>query len=81
VDAGGYKEVALPGGEDGPLKNAALDGNWHTITVRVSNGGYVSSVDGNAIFAGPMPGSCTQGLFLRLWRSDVEFRDLSVTKS
>ena len=81
VDSGGYKDVALPdGSETGQLQDATLDNNWHTISVRVSNGAYVSSVDGHAIFAGPMPGSCTQGVFIRLWRTDVEFRDLSVTR-
>lgn len=81
MDSGGYKDVALPdGSETGPLQDSTLDNNWHTITVRVSNGAYVSSIDGHPIFAGPMPDTCTQGLFIRLWRADIEFRGLSVTK-
>ena len=82
VGAGGYKDVQLPdGSESGAVHSAVTDNNWHTITIQILNGIYTSSVDGQVIFTGDMPATCTSGLFIRLWNStDAEFRNLSVTQ-
>jgi hypothetical protein len=78
---GGYRNVNLPNGsETGPVHSAPVNYDWHTISIQVFNGHYVSSVDGAVIFKGAMPGSCTAGVFIRLWNSaDVQFRDWTIT--
>jgi len=82
VGAGGYKEVQLPdGSESGAVYTAVTDDNWHNITVQVLNGRYTSLVDGQVIFTGSMPVTCTSGLFIRLWNStNAEFKNLTVTR-
>jgi hypothetical protein len=81
IGIGGYRNVNLPdGSETGPVHPARVDNDWHTVSIQVSNGHYVSSVDGEVIFKGSMPGSCTTGAFIRLWNSaDVQFKDWTIT--
>lgn len=78
---GGYRNVNLPNGsETGPVHYAPVNNDWHTVSIQVFAGHYVSSVDGEAIFKGSMPGSCTAGVFIRLWNSaDVQFKDWTIT--
>ena len=78
---GGYRNVNLPNGsETGPVHDAPVNYDWHTISIQVFNGHYVSSVDGEVIFKGAMPGSCTAGVFIRLWNSaDVQFKNWTIT--
>lgn len=76
---GGYRDTLLPDdSETGTVTSASLDNNWHEISVAVAGHHYQSSVDGKVIFTGTTPLACG-GLFIRIWRSTVRLRDLTVT--
>ena len=64
--------------ETGAVTSAPLDNNWHEISVTVTGNHYQSSVDGKVIFTGTTPLTCG-GVFIRIWRSTVRLRDLTVT--
>jgi hypothetical protein len=76
---GGYRDTLLPDdSETGTVTSAPLDNNWHEISVTVTGNHYQSSVDGKVIFTGTTPLACG-GVFIRIWRSTVRLRDLTVT--
>jgi hypothetical protein len=76
---GGYRDTLLPDdSETGTVTSASLDNNWHEISVTVTGNHYQSSVDGKIIFTGTTPLACG-GVFIRIWRSTVRLRDLTVT--
>lgn len=76
---GGYRDTLLPDdSETGTVTPASLDNNWHEISVTVTGNHYQSSVDGKIIFTGTTPLACG-GVFIRIWRSTVRLRDLTVT--
>jgi cell wall-associated NlpC family hydrolase len=76
---GGYRDTLLPqDSETGNVIPTTLDNGWHEISVEVLGDQYRSSVDGTLIFSGTTPLICG-GVFIRIWRSTVELRDLSVT--
>ena len=52
--------------------------DWHEISVTVTGNHYQSSVEGKVIFTGTTPLTCG-GVFIRIWRSTVRLRDLTVT--
>jgi pimeloyl-ACP methyl ester carboxylesterase len=77
--AGGYRDTLLPNNsETGTVIPISLDNNWHMVSVEVIGNHYQSSVDGKVIFSGTTPLSCG-GVFIRIWRSTVFLRNLSVT--
>lgn len=76
---GGYRDTFLPdNSETGTITPTPLDNGWHEISVAVFGNRYVSMVDGKTIFSGTTLLSCG-GVFIRIWRSSVVLRDLSVT--
>ncbi len=76
---GGYRDTLLPqDSETGKVIPASLDNGWHEISVAVFGNQYQSSVDGKVIFSGTTPLACG-GVFIRIWRSTVHLRDLTVT--
>ena len=76
--AGGYRNTLLPqDSEDGRVVPATVDNNWHAISVAVVGNRYQSSVDGQVIFTGETPLTCG-GVFVRVWRSSIKLRNVSV---
>ena len=77
---GGFRDVLLPNqSESGAIKQATIDSDWHHISVAVVGGRYESSVDGKIVFSGQTPTACGNGILIRVWRSTVDFRNISIT--
>lgn len=77
---GGYRDTLLPDdSETGTVQTQTLDNNWHKVSVEVIGNRYQSSVDGTVRFSGTTPLTTCGGVFIRVWRSTVELKDLSVT--
>lgn len=70
-------DIELPQSETGSAKFKAPDHGWHSVVVEVSGTHYKSFFDGELQFEGTTTASCGD-VYLRVWRTDAEFRNLTI---
>jgi hypothetical protein len=81
VGVGGLRDVFYPNhSEDGPVIPHPTDAAWHHISVSVIGTSYLSSIDGQTAFTGSTASGCGD-LVVRLWRSSINLRNLTVRKA
>jgi hypothetical protein len=77
---GGYKDVEYPNDANrGTVTEAETDGNFHRIAIGVVGDSYVQHIDGVRVGSGITSIGCG-GLYLKVWRGTVEFRNLTVER-
>lgn len=74
--ASGFRTATYPDDSGPAVVAAALDGEWHDVTIAIGPRGHALTVDGRTVVDSDLPGRCGNAV-LRVWAGSAEFADFT----